>query len=93
MVWVFHRVRLIGRSICFKKVVNDLWDVHFSHVAVGCRIVNFNMNSFPSFPRNLFAILDYYFEVVDVSFGRIVRDTVLVNTIDDVTALFFDSIL
>ena len=48
------------------------------------------------FPNNFFAILVYYFEVGDVSFGMITGNTVftvLVNSTGDVTVVFFDYIL
>ena len=51
------------------------------------------MNGFSSFLANLLTILVYNSEVGDVGFGMIVGHTVLVNSTDDVTAVFFDSIL
>ena len=62
-------VRLIGRSICSKKVVEDFWDVHISYVMVEGRVVNSNMNGFSSFSGNLFSILVYYLEVGNVGLG------------------------
>ena len=85
-------VRLIGRSICSKKLVKDFWDVHFSYVVVESRNVNSNLDGFSRFPGNLFAVLIYYFEMGNVGFGVIVGYTVLVNCTGDVTAVFFDSI-
>ena len=51
------------------------------------------MDGLSSFPGNLFAVLIYYIEMGDAIFGMIVGYTVLVNCTEDVTAVFFDSIL
>ena len=67
--------------------------MHFSLVVVEGRIVNSDMDSFSSFPGNLFDVLIYYFEMGDVGFGMIVGYTVLVNCTGDVIAVSFDSIL
>ena len=86
-------VRLIGKSICSKKVVEDFQDVHFSCVAAEGRIVDSNMNGFSSFPGNMFGIMIFYFDMGDVGSGMIVGHTVLVNCTSDVTTVFLNSIL
>ena len=50
-------------------MVEDFWNVHFSCVTVEGSVVESDMNGFPSFSGDLFAILVYYVEVGDVSSG------------------------
>ena len=75
MVCIYQLLRLISRSICFKKVVEDLGDVHFSFVTIEGKVVNSNMNDFSSFSGNLFSILFYYLEVGDVGLGMVAGNT------------------
>ena len=82
-------VRLVGRSICPRKVVKDFWGVHFSCIAMEDRFADSNMNGFSSFSGSLFAALVYYFEVGDVGFGMIVGHTVLVNCTGDISLILF----
>ena len=84
-------VRLIGRSVCSKKVVEDFWDVHFSCATVEVRVVDCNMNGISSFPGNLFAV--YYLEVGDVGLQVVVGNAVYVTCTGDMTIMFFYSIL
>ena len=70
-------VRLTGRSVCPKKVVDDFWDVHFSCVTVEVRVADSNMDGFASFPSNLFAFLAYYLEVEDGGMGEVAGNAVL----------------
>ena len=88
-IWVYHLVRFIGRSVCSKKLDEDLWDVHFSCVMVEGRVVDSNMNGFSS---NLFAILVYYLEVGDVGWVVVVGNSVFVNCSSDMAIVFFYSI-
>ena len=85
-------VRLIGRIICSKKVVEDFWDIHFSCAVVKGRIVDSDMNGFSTFSGNFCTILGCYLEVGDVCSGMVVGNTVLVNCSGDMTVLFFYSI-
>ena len=80
-------------SICSKKIVEDFWDVHFSHAVVEGSIVNSKMNGLSSFHGILFVILVYHFEVGDVGFGMIDGHIVLINCTGNMTAVFFNSIL
>ena len=73
----------IDRAICSKYFVEDFKNVHFSSVVVKGRIVVSNMEGFSSFSGILFAILVYYFEVGDASFGIVVGYTALVNCTGD----------
>ena len=91
-VRVYNLVRLIGRSVCSNKVVEDFWDVHFPHVMAECRAVDSNMNIFFSFFGNLFTILVCYLEVGDVGSGMFVGNTVFVNYTGDMIIVFFYSI-
>ena len=84
-------VRLNGRSICSKKVVEDFSHVHFSCVMVEGRTVDSN-EWLSSFAGNFFVILVYYLEVGDVGLGAVVRNVVLVNCTGDMTIVFFYSI-
>ena len=52
-------VRFIGRAVCFKRVVEDFWDVHSSCVTVEERIVGSNMDGLSRFTDNSFAVLIY----------------------------------
>ena len=83
--------RLIGRSVCSKKVVTDFWDVHFSCVTVEGRVIGSNINDFCSFSSNLFAILICYLEVGDVGFGFVVGNVMFVNCTGDMAIVFFYS--
>ena len=73
-------------------VVEDFWDVCFSHVAIESRINNSNKNCFSSFSGNFFAVLGYYFEMGDVGSGIVVGHPALVNCTFDVTVVFYNSI-
>ena len=66
-------VRLTGRSVCPKKVIKDLWDVHFSCVTLEGMVVDSNMNGFATFSGNLPAVLVYYLELGDVSLGQMLE--------------------
>ena len=83
-------VRLIGRFICSKKVVEHFWNVHISHVAGEGGIANSDINAFTG---NVFAILVHYFEVADIGPGMPVRHTALIYCTDDMTGVFFNTIL
>ena len=82
-------VRLIGRSVCSKKVVKDFWDLHSSSVTVEGRIVDSYMDGISG---NLFAVLVYYLEVGYVGWGVVIVNAVFVNCNGDMTNLFFYSI-
>ena len=53
-VSVYYSVRLIGRFVCSKKMVEDFWDIYFSFIMVEGRVVDSNTNVFSS---TLFAVL------------------------------------
>ena len=57
-------VKLIERSICSKKVVEDFWDVHFSCVTVEGRVFDSNLDIFCSFSGNMFAV-SFHFPKVE----------------------------
>ena len=82
-------VRLTGRSVCSKKLLEDFWDVHFSCVMVQGRVADSNMNGFSSFFGNLFSVLVYYLEVRDVGSGLVVGNAPFVNCTGDMTIVFF----
>ena len=65
-VWVYHLVRLTGRSVCSKKADEESSDVHFSHFTVEDRVFDSNMDGFSSLSGKLFAVLVYYHEVENV---------------------------
>ena len=60
---VYHSLRLIVRSGCCKKMVEDFWDVHFSSIIVEDRVIDSNMDGFPG---NFFVVLFCYLKVGDV---------------------------
>ena len=91
-LWVYHLVRLIGRSVCSKKLVEDFWDVHFACVTVENRVADSNMNGFSSFSGTLFAVFVYYVEVGGVCSVVFVGHVVYVNSIGDMTIVFLCSI-
>ena len=92
MVLISQRFRPIGTFICSKKVLKISGMYIFSNVSVKSRIANSNMDSFSSFPRSLFAVLIFHFEMGDVSLGIIVRYNVLVNCTGEMTTVFSHSI-
>ena len=83
----------MSAPVCFKKAVEDFWDVHFSCVKVEGRGVNSNVDCFSSFSGNVFAVLVYYLEVEDVGSGMVVGNAGFVNCTDDITTVSFYSIL
>ena len=91
-VWVCHLVRLAGRSICSKKMIEDFWDVQFSCVTVEGRVVDSKQHGFSIFSGNVFAALVYYPEVGDVGMGLVVGNAVFVNCTGDMTIVFFYSV-
>ena len=92
VVWVYHLVRLIGRSVCSKKVVEDFWNVHFSCTTVEGKDVDSNLDGFSSFSGNLFAVLVYYLEVGDVGFGGGCWKYCVLNCTGNMAVVFFYSI-
>ena len=85
-------IRLTGRSVCSKKVVEDFWDVHFPSIMVEGSFADSDMDGFFSFSGNLFAVLVYYLEVGNVGSGVVLRSAVYVNLTGDMTIVFFYSI-
>ena len=88
-VLVYNLVRLTGKSVCSKKVVEDFRDVHFSCVTAEGRVDDLNMDGFYG---NLFAVLVNYLEVGATGLRVVVGDVVFVNCTGDMTITFFYSI-
>ena len=85
-------VKPIKSSVCSKEVVEDFWDIHFSHVIIEGMVVNSNTNDFSSFPGTLFTVLIYYHEVEDVASGLVVGNATFLNCAGYITIVFFYSI-
>ena len=88
-VWVYQLVRLTGKSVCSKKVVEYFWEVHIFHVTVKGSVVDSNMDDFSG---NMFAVLVYYHEVGDIGLGVVAGNAVFVKCTGSMTIVFFYSI-
>ena len=55
-------MRLTGRSVCFKKGVEDFWNVHFSCVMVKGRVVGSNIDSCSIFSGSVPVVLVFYID-------------------------------
>ena len=55
-----------GLVLLFGLTADDFQNVHFSSVTTECQVVDLDVDGFPGFSGNLFAVLVYYFEVGDI---------------------------
>ena len=84
-------VRLNGRSVCSKKMVEDFWDVHFPVLQLKAGLLILIWMACLASLANCFTVLVYYPEVGDVGSGA-VGNAVHVNCTSDITIVFFYSI-
>ena len=66
---VYHLFRLIGRSLCSKKVVEHFWDIYISCVTVDSRVVDSDIKDISSFSGKSLAVLIYYLHMGDAGLG------------------------
>ena len=60
------------KAYLFQKSVEDFWNVHFSSVMIEYQAVDADVDGFPGFSSNMFALLIYYFEVGDVGIWLVI---------------------
>ena len=69
-------------------MVEDFWDIHFSHVTLEGKVVDSNMYGFSC---NLFVVFVYHLELGDVGLAVVVGNAAFVNCTCDMTIVFFYS--
>ena len=80
-------MRLIGRSVCSRKVIKCFLNVHFSCVIVEVRVGDSHRDGFSILSGKLFVVLVCYLK--DVGSGVVAGNAVFLNWTGDMTTVFF----